>query len=176
MSTTTLATGKFLQLVNKNGWEYAERVIGSGVVVIIPVFQNKLVLVEQYRPSVAKNVIELPAGLVGDVAGEEKESFEVAARRELLEETGYYASRLSFLFEGPATSGVTNEIVSFYFASDLEKKGEGGGDATENIKVHVIPIDDVVQWTQGKVKEGYLLDPKIFAGLYFCIRHREGKL
>src|SRR3954469_25360205 len=102
-----LAQGRYLTLIDDNGWEYVTRVGVSGVAVIVAVTEEaKLVLVEQYRPAVRKRVVELPAGLGGDVAGRQEESMREAAGRELEEETGYRASDLLLLFEGPIAVGV----------------------------------------------------------------------
>ena len=70
----TLGEGRFLRMVKHRNWEYVDRKVGTGVVVIVAVNdEGKLLLVEQYRPPVDKDVIELPAGIVGDIAGQEGE-------------------------------------------------------------------------------------------------------
>src|ERR1700759_4607932 len=92
---TTVYDGKYIRMVKRGKWEYAARKGVSGIVAIIAVTDDgKLVLVEQYRAPVGKRGIELPAGLAGDVAGQEDEELAAAAGRELLEETGYEASRM----------------------------------------------------------------------------------
>ena len=89
-----LAQGKFLRLVRQGTWEYSERLGISGVVGIVPVTDaGEIVLVEQFRVPTGRPVLELPAGLVGDIPGQEQEPFEAAAARELEEETGYRAGR-----------------------------------------------------------------------------------
>jgi ADP-ribose pyrophosphatase len=166
--TKILGEGKFLRLVDNVGWEYVERKLGSGVVVIVAVWKGSLILVEQHRASVGRSVVELPAGLVGDVRGQEQEKLEKAAERELLEETGFQAGRMTYLTEGPPSSGLSGEIVSFFFASDLKKIGDGGGDEHEDIQVHLVPLPELLSWTAQKFKTGALVDPKIFAGVYFA--------
>lgn len=172
-----LGEGKFLRLVKDGGWEYTERKIGSGVVVIIAVHEGRLILVEQPRAAVGCPVLELPAGLVGDTAGSEAESFELAARRELLEETGYAAERFERLTEGPPTAGLSSEIVTFYYAHNVRKEGAGGGDGTENITVHLVPLGEIESWcaSWAKRRNGYV-DAKTFAGGYFArVRTGDGK-
>ncbi len=166
----TLATGRFLELVREGRWEYAHRVSARGAVVLVPVTDDdRLVLVEQYRVPVAASVIELPAGLVGDIVGEESESHLVAARRELLEETGYAAESLHALTSGPPSAGMASEIVSFYLARGLKRMGDGGGDGHEEIVVHVVPLADVGSWLARQQRErNVMVDPKVYAGLYFA--------
>ena len=97
-----VAAGKHLRLVSVDGWEFAERTTCSGVVAIIAVTDDgKLILTEQFRPPVARRVIDLPAGLAGDISGQEHEPLERAARRALQEETGYDAEEFKFLMPCP---------------------------------------------------------------------------
>jgi len=97
----TLCEGKHLRLVARRQWEYVERTSASGIVAVLAVTDDpNLILTEQYRLPVDRRVIELPAGLAGDVAGAETEDLISAAQRELREETGHEAQRFDFLFEG----------------------------------------------------------------------------
>ena len=80
---------------------------------------EQLVLVEQYRPPLDAHIIELCAGLAGDVPGKEDEPLEDAARRELLEECGYDAEHLEFLTEGPPAQGLCDEFLTFFKATGL---------------------------------------------------------
>ncbi|MCJ8329924.1 MAG: NUDIX hydrolase [Lentisphaeria bacterium] len=165
----TLLEGKFLSFVkNDSGWEYIIRPGVSGVVVIIPVTNNnELVLIEQLRPPVGCRVMEFPAGLAGDIPGQENEPMESAARRELLEETGYEAEYMELVCEGPPSAGQSSEYVHIFKATGLKKVGEGGGDDSEDITVHVVPAANVEQFLKDKMAEGLMVDPKVFAGLYF---------
>src|SRR5829696_410163 len=90
----TVWAGRHLSVLARGTWEYASRNTRRPAVGIVAVTDDgKVLLVEQRRPPVNRNVIELPAGLAGDIAGAEHESLLEAAQRELLEETGYTASR-----------------------------------------------------------------------------------
>lgn len=170
MTVETLGQGKFLRLVNKDHWEYAERIVGTGVVMVAPVFEGKLILIGQYRPSVDKVVIELPAGIAGDSDKIYGESLEIAARRELLEEAGFECEHMTLMAEGPVSSGLSNEVVAFFLAEGLTRVSEGGGDETENIEVFEVPLEDVWEWSRKMAATGVLIDPKIFSGLYFALK------
>ena len=162
----TLYEGKFLRLCEKDGWEFVERANCYGVIAIIGITdENKLIFVEQFRVPAGAHVIEFPAGLVGDVDGDE--SWETAAIREMFEETGYEVGSLEFMAEGPLSSGMSPNKIRLFRAKDLVKKGPGGGDETENITVHEIPVADVDEWLEKQKERGALVDPKVYAGLYF---------
>jgi len=163
-----LGAGRFLQLVRKNGWEFVHRTPASGAVVVVAMTDaGRLILVEQYREPMGCAVIELPAGLVGDRVEFEGESLEIAAERELLEETGYAAEHMEFLFTGPPSPGLSSETNSFFRASGLRKVGPGGGDETESIVVHEVPVNDLGDFLARMQNRGLAVDPKIFAGLAF---------
>lgn len=167
--------GRHLSVVIRGGWEYAQRLHVTGIVGIVAVTdEGRLVLTEQYRPPVDRRVIELPAGLVGDVAGQEDERLETAARRELLEETGYEAARLERLCHGTASAGISNEEITLFMAAGLKKVGRGGGDAAEDIRVHEVPVDSVLAWLGAQEAHGVLVDLKVYAALYFCQKPAAG--
>jgi ADP-ribose pyrophosphatase len=162
-----LATGRYLTLVDKGGWEYVTRAGVTGIAVIVAFTPDeKLVLVEQYRPAVNKRVIELPAGLVGDIDGRRDESMLDAAARELVEETGYAAAEMVLLAEGPIAVGVSDEQVSFFLARGLTRVGDGGGDETEAITVYAVPPPELGAFLAAKAQEGVPADPKIYAGMF----------
>ncbi|MDY0167174.1 MAG: NUDIX hydrolase [Thermoguttaceae bacterium] len=164
-----LAEGRHVRLVEQAGWEWAERVRVSGVVAVAAVTPDgQLVLTEQYRPPVETRVLDLPAGLAGDLAGAENESLLVAARRELMEETGYESDQWRHLSEGPTSPGMTNEMVAFYLALYAERTGPGGGDASETIDVHVVPLKQLHPWLESRRGAGVLIDPKVYVGAYFA--------
>lgn len=164
---TVHACGRFLRLVERDDWEYTSRANASGVVILVPVTDDgRLVLVEQYRTPVRSLVVELPAGLVGDL-DDSDESLITAAKRELLEETGFEAQSWSQLLTCPSSSGMSDEIITFMLARNLRKTGPGGGDASEDIAVHCIALDQVDGWLQQRISEGLLVDPKIWSALYW---------
>jgi ADP-ribose pyrophosphatase len=164
-----IAKGRYLTLLEEGGWEYVTRPGITGVVVIVPFTPDgKLVLIEQRRPAVGRSVVELPAGLVGDLDGQPQESLLDAARRELIEETGYAASELVPLGDGPVAVGVCDEIVTIILARGLSRVGPGGGDATEQITVREVALADLPRFLDERKQAGLAIDVKLFAGLWLA--------
>jgi len=170
---TILHSGKFLALIKEGHWEYVDRVKGSGATIILAeTADQKILLIEQYRIPVHARTIELPAGIIGDEPGSSNESQAEAARRELLEETGYVADIFVPLMMGPSCSGLTSEKVTLFRATGLRHAGKGGGVANEEITIHEIPVAEVVRWLETKASTGILIDPKIYAGLFFLTKNK----
>ena len=169
---TTLYAGKFLALVKEGRWEYADRTNATGAAIIVAVTdEQKLLLVEQYRIPVHARTIELPAGIIGDDPGNCDEVHAEAARRELAEETGYEAGHIEPLTHGPTSSGLTSETVTLFLATKLRRVGAGGCVAHEDITVHEVPLEDIRNWLEAKAQSGVLIEPKVYAGLYFIGRN-----
>jgi len=109
----------------------------------------------------------MPAWLVGDLTDQPDESALLAAARELEEETGYRCGQGEFIHEGPSSSGMSTEMIAFVRARELVRVGAGGGDESENIVVHEVPRTEAGAWLFARAAEGYSIDPKLFAGLWF---------
>lgn len=164
-----LAEGKWLRLVRRGRWEYAQRTVGGTAALIVAVTPaGELILVEQPRVPLAARCIELPAGLIGDTAGDEDEAPELAAARELEEETGFAAGRIERVAEGTSTPGLSDERLIMFRAHDLRRVSEGGGVEGENITVHLVPLAEVPAWLARKQQEGLVIDLKVWSGLYFA--------
>jgi ADP-ribose pyrophosphatase len=63
---------------------------------------------------------------------------------------------------------MSNEVVWFVLASDLQRVGPGGGTASENITVHEVPFAEIRAWLGQRERQGALLAAKLFTGLYFA--------
>ncbi|OGW81053.1 MAG: hypothetical protein A3G33_07695 [Omnitrophica bacterium RIFCSPLOWO2_12_FULL_44_17] len=163
-----LCNGKYRRFVSVNDWEFTERANCTGVVVILAMTDDqKVILVEQFRTPVGKPVIEFPAGLVGDGKKFDGESFDDAARRELLEETGYEAKGMIRFLEGPASAASVSDILTFYIAKGLKKVGVGGGDCDESITLYEVPLNRIEEWLEEQQKRDIWLDPRLYVGIYF---------
>ena len=151
-------------------WEALERVGISGIVVMVGVTPAGAVILEkQFRPPMGRDVIELPAGLV-----EPDETMKDAARRELIEETGWQAGKLEFLAEGPISTGASTESLRAYLCTELKQVGKNGGDDNEIIEVIEIPLDDAQQFLRDQQNKGVLVDLKVF-GLVELARKALGR-
>jgi len=172
LKPTVIIEGKFIRFARLGSWEYVERNNCCGIVIIVPITdEGQVILIEQYRIPVGKNVIEFPAGLVNDIDPKKKESILSAARRELIEETGYRAGKMTKIMDGPVSSGFTSDIATILMATGLHKVASGGGDPTESIAVHAVAYKKVDTWLSQKQKKGCLVDPKIYAGLYWLKKY-----
>lgn len=164
----TLFEAKYLRLVRDGRWEWVERVNSTGIVVVLAVTDDgRAVLVEQHRAAVGRRVLDLPAGLAGD---EGEEALEAAAARELHEEAGYEAAVFERIVDVAPSPGLSAEVTTLFRARGLRKTGPGGGDASEGIAVHEVPVAELDAFIAGRLAKGVLADAKLYAGLYFLER------
>lgn len=170
----TLYEGRWLRLMQRGRWEYAERVHGHGMAVIIIAAtpEDEVLFVEQFRVPLGKPTIEMPAGLVGDERDDD--TLAEAARRELVEETGYEAAHVEVLLVGPTSSGMSSERIAFVRATGLRRVGDGGGIGDERIVVHRVPRAEAPAWLMRKHAEGYEVDLKLWGGLWMLEREPDG--
>lgn len=161
-----LYKGRYLNLVERRGWEFIHR-LHPVVVMIAWTPARELLLVEQYREPLSAPTIELPAGLVGDEEGKEKEDLMLAAARELEEETGWRASEMNEIMRCPTSAGISDEIAVFIRCEGLTQVGQGGGTGSENITVHRVLDEKIVAWLETQRGMGKHLDPKIYSALFW---------
>ncbi len=151
--------GRFITAKTRGKWEYVARARGIKAAVILAVDDGHVLLVEQFRVPIGANCLELPAGLIGDET--EGEAVELAAARELEEETGYRPGRIESLGEFFSSPGMVSESFYFVRAHTLEKVSEGGGVEGENITVHRVPLAGVAQFIADKRAQGCMMDTKL---------------
>jgi ADP-ribose pyrophosphatase len=155
----TLWEGKYLVAKRRGRWEYISRTRNISAAVILAVDEGEVILVEQYRVALGRNCLELPAGLIGDE--EEGEAAETAALRELEEETGYRAARMTGLGLFYSSPGMASEGFTLLRAEGLTRNGEGGGTADENIVVHRVPLAQISAFVAAKRAEGCAIDVRM---------------
>ena len=123
---------------------YAACGMGTQAAIIVAVTPDDAMLfVEQFRVPLQARTIEMPAGLVGDVHADE--SIELSAIRELEEETGYKAGKLTKLGSSNPNPALFSNHVHFFLAEDLTPTGTQHLDDDEFINYMELPIDEVIQ-------------------------------
>jgi 8-oxo-dGTP pyrophosphatase MutT (NUDIX family) len=102
---------------------------------------DDLILVRQYRPGLGEVHYEMPAGVVDP----EDPDLESAARRELAEETGYGGGRWSKLSAFSANPALTTNLTHTFLAEGVVPVSAGAPDATEDLRVHKLPVSQARQ-------------------------------
>ncbi len=155
--------GRFITVKQQGTWEYVARARGIHAAVILAIDEaadgHHVILVEQYRVPLKVRCLELPAGLVGDdTAGE---AAEIAAERELEEETGYHAENWRTVGEFYSSPGMVSESFTLLVATGLTKVSAGGGVDGEDIIVHRVPLDRIADFVAAKRAEGCGIDVRV---------------
>lgn len=104
--------------------------------------EREVLLINQYRHPVRSYLWEIPAGLL-DEPGESRLE---AAKRELLEETGYLAGGWQELITFHTTPGGNDETITVFLANDLEHQGHDlalEGEETD-MEVRWVPLQDAL--------------------------------
>jgi ADP-ribose pyrophosphatase len=156
--------GKYLRVEVADGphgiWEYARRQRDISAAVILPLTDTgDVVLVEQFRPPLQKNCLELPAGLIGD--DQQGESAQTSAARELEEETGFVAKHWDYIGEFASSPGMVGETFHFFKATGLTRVSAGGGVPGEGITVHIVPRSDVSAFIASARARGCAIDVRL---------------
>lgn len=156
----------------KRVWESAERktrgASGIDAVAILAILRSKTnafplstVVIEQYRPAIDKFVIELPAGLI-----DKGETAEQAAIRELEEETGYKAEKVTesspIIFSDPGMSNANMKlVVASVPMNDQLEMPDSKLDVGEHIVKRVIPLDKLNATLKVYDEKGYVVDARL---------------
>jgi len=155
----TMWEGKYVRVLKRDKWEFAGRTNNITAVVILAEYDGKVILVDQPRVPPDCRCIELPAGLVGDQ--DPNATPESTAIKELEEETGFTAERVERLGQFLASPGMLSEGFTLVRAHGVRKIGDGGGDENEDIKVHLVPRDEIPNFVEQKRAEGFGVDVKL---------------
>ena len=75
---------------------------------------------------------------------------------------------MEYIGGGTASAGLTDELITLFRATGLNKVGDPTPDGDENITVHEVPLDEVVGWLRKQAERGALTDLKVFSALYFA--------
>ena len=131
-----------------------------GAVVILPLLDDRVVLIRNQRHALGESLWEFPAGTM-----EPPEPPETCAARELVEETGYHAATIEPLTRFYTTPGMTDERMHAFIARGLEVRAQAL-EPDERITVHPTPIPQV--W--GMIDEGLIADAKTLVTWYEASR------
>jgi len=139
-------------------WDHIDHKSAAGVVPVLP--DGRIILVRQYRNSLDRYALEIPAGGI-----EQGESTMLAAARELEEETGYKSDGLEPLINIVTAIAYCNEIVDIYVARNLKRSAQHL-DAGEAIDVLAYTIEEL----QHMIFTGVIQDSKTISALlaYIC--------
>jgi ADP-ribose pyrophosphatase len=128
----------------------------SGGAAVLFVKDNKIALVRQYRYLYGKEIYEIPAGKVN-----KGEDFLISAQRELEEETGYRADKLTHLGDIYPSPGYTDEIIHIYFAQEATFVGQKL-DEGEFLNCKFFDVKDVIKM----IESGEICDAKTVVAVY----------
>src|SRR5437763_7840645 len=157
--------GKFVRALRRGKWEYASRARDIGAVVVLAEYEGKVILVDQPRVAPGCRCVELPAGLVGDLDPEA--TIDATAIKELEEEAGFTADRVERLGDFYASPGMLSESFTLVRAHRVRRIGEGGGDESEDINVHLVARKDIPNFVEQKRAEGFGIDVKLLIFMNF---------
>lgn len=138
-----------------------ELVTHPGSVVVLPVFPDgRILVIRQFRYVTGQYLWELVAG-----HKEKNESFAQGARRELQEEAGYKAQRMTKMLEILPSPGLLSERMVIYLARNL-KKGQARPEDDEKITPRLLTLVEAERW----IKRGKIRDAKSVAGILYYAR------
>ncbi|EIS6477864.1 NUDIX hydrolase [Staphylococcus pseudintermedius] len=168
ISKESIYKGKIIEVekhkvsLPNNETAYREVVKHNGAVAICALTPDQqVILVKQYRKALEQELLEIPAGKLEP--GEDRKS---AAMRELEEETGYKAKKLTLIGEVYGTPGFSNEKISVYFADNLVE-GKVNLDEDEFVEKVLYSLDDVKKAVEARTIE----DAKTFIAFQHLLLH-----
>lgn len=149
----------------KDVWEIWQRNTEGKVAIVVPVTDDgKVLFITHFRIPRKEYVLECPAGLF-DKKGEKPAA---VARRELLEETGYRAKKMTLVARGANNGGQMHEDYLFFIATGCRKVAEPQCEGAEDIGIIEVPLEQVEDflWLQ---RESVVAAP-IYGVPYFLRR------
>ncbi len=159
-----------------NGRQASREIVEHpGATAIVPLDEDgNVLLVRQWRHPIGQVTLEIPAGTL-----DPKETVEHCARRELVEETGYFPGRLEKLGSIYPSPGYSNEQIVLFLASKLQHQGQQphpqadpswAPDPDESLQTAAIPLREAVQ----RCTAGAISDAKSVAGILLAWERLQG--
>jgi ADP-ribose pyrophosphatase len=137
------------------------------VVPLLP--DGRLVMVRQWRFGIGAPTLEIPGGMVEDAAMGSRPGAQLAAERELREETGYRAGRSRLLGNVTPNPAIFANRCPTYLATDLELVGEPQSGLDEELTVELVPLAAV----PGMLRSGEIHHALVIAALMHLALDRE---
>ncbi len=100
--------------------------------------EKEVILIEQFRHGTEEIILEIPGGMIDN-----NEEPETAARRELLEETGYSAEKFIYLGKTHPNPAIQNNLIYHFFAADCEKTGDTNFDENESVVTKLFSLAEI---------------------------------
>lgn len=124
---------------------------------------EEVVLIEQFRHGSEEIILEIPGGML-----DENEEPETAARRELVEETGYESDEFIYLGKSRPNPAIQNNTIYHFLAKNCEKTQDTSFDEHESVITKLVPYDEV----KNLVANGEITHALAVAGFYYMDLHK----
>jgi ADP-ribose pyrophosphatase len=172
LSSETMYQGRVFgvrrdRVIEPSGVEATREIVTHpGSVVVLPVFEDgRILLIRQYRHVTGQALWELVAG-----KRDGHEAFVEGARRELEEETGYRAKKLTQILDVFPSPGFVAENMVIFVAQGLTK-GEARPEEDEKITPRIVTLREAERW----IRTGKIRDAKTVAGILFYATFLAGR-
>ena len=145
-----------------------------GIAVIVPFLSDhEILLMRQYRYSINAELWELPAGTIDGHEENNRmlpdESPETCAARELLEETGYQATKVKKVAECYAMPGSSDELMHVFFTYELKKHEQSLDEGEVISEIRTFTLSEV----EKLISQGEIQDAKTLIGLFYALRQSK---
>ena len=122
---------------------------------------KQVILIEQFRHGTEEIILEIPGGMIDD-----NEEPETAAKRELLEETGYSSEIFVYLGKSHPNPAIQNNLIFHFLALDCKKTGETSFDEHESVITKLTPFDQI----SNLIKDEQITHSLVIAAFYLLER------
>lgn len=126
---------------------------------------DEILLIKQYRHGIRSVTFEIPGGMV-----DPGESPLDAAKRELLEETGYFSNDWELIGHVHPNPAIQDNICYTYLARNVERVGEPKPDGTEDIATFLTLTSEMIEL----VSNGEITHALVISALYWYLSHAKG--
>ncbi len=139
-----------VQLADGKRMHYAYIERGEAVVIVPVTRTGEMVLVKQYRYAVDEWCWEVPAGGMHDSGAASPEE---VARKELEEEVGAIAGKLTYVDFFYSANATTDEKCHVFLAEEVELSGKTQKESSETLETKLVPVEEAIEWARsGKMK------------------------